>query len=139
MYPCVSVDWRGQATGAVLARGSLRTFSKGQMLSADAVIIHSRPREQFRQSPTLTASGPFRSSPEIQPAINTHRSRSGQRFVQSIFSSPPRRPPLECFPSVSRRGADLKILCSIPLTEYRLDLPSTLNIVPLAVAAFGKV
>jgi hypothetical protein len=93
----------------------------------------------IRQSPTLTASGPFRSSPEIQPAINTHRSRSGQRFVQSIFSSPPRRPPLECFPSVSRRGADLKILCSIPLTEYRLDLPSTLNIVPLAVAAFGKV
>jgi len=25
---------------------------------------------------------------------------------------------LECFPSVSRRGADLKILCSIPLAEY---------------------
>src|SRR6266478_2317470 len=25
---------------------------------------------------------------------------------------------LECVPSVSRRGADLKILCSIPLTEY---------------------
>ena len=37
------------------------------------------------QFPTLTASGPFRSSPEIQPAINTHRSRSGQRFCPIDF------------------------------------------------------
>ena len=75
--------WRGQTTGAVLPRASLRTFSKGQMLSPDAVIADWRPRELSRQSPTLTASGPFRSSPEIQPAINTHRSRSGQRFCPS--------------------------------------------------------
>ena len=35
-------------------------------------------------------------------------------FVQSIFSSPSRRLPFECFPSFSRRDADLKILCNIP-------------------------
>jgi hypothetical protein len=35
----------------------------------------------------------------------------GSGFVQSIFSPPPRRPRLECLTSVSRRGADLKILC----------------------------
>src|SRR5882762_483786 len=34
----------------------------------------------------------------------------GSVFVQSIFSPPSRRPPFECFPSVSRRDADLKIL-----------------------------
>src|SRR6202022_3291149 len=41
----------------------------------------------------------------------------GSGFVQSIFSPPSRRPPPECLPSVSRRDADLKILCSIPLTQ----------------------
>ena len=35
----------------------------------------------------------------------------GGGFVQSIFSPPSRRPPFECFPNVSRRDADLKILC----------------------------
>ena len=34
---------------------------------------------------TLTVSDPFRSSPEIQPAFNTHRSRSGQRFCPIHF------------------------------------------------------
>ena len=38
----------------------------------------------------------------------------GGGFVQSIFSPPSRRPPFECFPNVSRRDADLKILCTIP-------------------------
>ena len=74
-----------QATGAVQPRGSLRTFSKGQILSADAVIAHWRSHEPSRQSSTLTASGPFRSSPEIQPAINTHRPRAGQRFCPIHF------------------------------------------------------
>src|ERR1700724_2889669 len=37
----------------------------------------------------------------------------GSGFVQSIFSPPPRRPPFECFPSVSRRDAELKILCTM--------------------------
>ena len=35
--------------------------------------------------PYADRSGPFRSSPEIQPAINTHRSRSGQRFCPINF------------------------------------------------------
>ena len=43
------------------------------------------PRKLSRQSPTPTASGPFRSSPEIQPAINTHRPRSGKRFCPIDF------------------------------------------------------
>ena len=77
--------WLGQATGALQPRGPLRTLSKGQMFSADAVISHSTRREPSRQSPTLFACGPFRSSPEIQPAINTHRSRSGQRFCPIDF------------------------------------------------------
>jgi hypothetical protein len=48
----------------------------------------------------------------------------GSGFVQSIFSSPSRRLPFECFPSFSRRDADLKILGNIPLAEYRLDVVS---------------
>lgn len=43
--------WPGQAKGAVLPRSSLRTFSKGQMLSPDAVIADWSPRELSRQSP----------------------------------------------------------------------------------------
>src|SRR5260370_35737011 len=61
----------------------------------------------------------------------------GSGFVQSIFSSPSRRLPFECFPSFSRRDADLKILCSIPLTEYFPNLLSTIDCV--IVGAFGKV
>ena len=38
----------------------------------------------------------------------------GSGFVQSIFSSPPRRSPFKCSQSVSRRDADLKILCIMP-------------------------
>jgi hypothetical protein len=37
------------------------------------------------QSRTLTASGSFRSTPEIQLAINTHRSRSGRRLCPINF------------------------------------------------------
>jgi hypothetical protein len=58
------------------------------------------------------------------------RFKYSSTFVQSIFSPPSRRPPFECLPSVSRRDADLKMLCSIPLTEYfpfRERTPSTLN------------
>jgi hypothetical protein len=34
-------------------------------------------------------------------------------IMQRIFSSPPRRTPFKCFPSNSRRVAELKILCNI--------------------------
>jgi hypothetical protein len=37
---CGERAWLGQATGALQPRGPLRTLSKGQMLSADAVISH---------------------------------------------------------------------------------------------------
>ena len=59
--------WRDHATGAVQSRGSLRTFSKGQILSVDAIRGHEMSHEPCPQSSTITASGPFRSSPEIQP------------------------------------------------------------------------
>src|SRR5438105_1514566 len=51
----------------------------------------------------------------------------GSGFVQSIFSPPSRRPPFECFPSVSRRDADLKILC-IMWRGTRLTLGSSWNL-----------
>jgi hypothetical protein len=43
------------------------------------------PREPSRDSLRLTACDPCRSSPEIQPAINTHRPRSGRRFCPIAF------------------------------------------------------
>src|SRR5271165_893966 len=43
-----------------------------------------------------------------QPHGDVYRKNS---IMQRIFSPPPRRPPFECFPSVSRRDAELKILC----------------------------
>ena len=78
-----SLAWSSHRSSA--ASRLIANFSKAQMLFPEAAIIHSRPREPSRQSPTLTASGLFRSSPEIQSAINTHRSRSGQRFCPIHF------------------------------------------------------
>jgi hypothetical protein len=69
--------WPGQAKGAVQPRRSLRTFSRGQILSADIVIAHWTAHEPPRRFRTLTVSDPFRTSPKIQPAFNTHRPRSG--------------------------------------------------------------
>jgi len=43
----------------------------------------------------------------------------GSGFVQSIFSPPPRRPPFECFPSVSRCDAEVKILCILRCSAKR--------------------
>ncbi len=66
-------------------RTVLRTFSKGQILSLDAIRGQGKSHEPCPRSSTLTASGPFRSSAEIPPAINTHRQRSGQRFCPIHF------------------------------------------------------
>ena len=74
-----------QAKGSVQPRGSSPTFSRGQILSADIVIAHWTTHEPSRRLPTLTVSDPSRSSPEIQPAFNTHRSRSGRRFCPIDF------------------------------------------------------
>jgi hypothetical protein len=51
------------------------------------------------------------------------RSSYGTRSImQRIFSPPPRRPPFECFPSVSRRDAELKILCIMEsATLWKVD------------------
>jgi len=69
--------WPGQAKGAVQPRRSLRTFAKGQILSAGIVIAHWTAHEPPPRFRTLTVSEPFRTSPKIQPAFNTHRPRSG--------------------------------------------------------------
>ena len=65
--------------------GSVRTFSRGQILSADIVIAHWTAHEPSRRFLTLTVSDPLRSSPEIQPAFNTHRPRYGRRFCPIHF------------------------------------------------------
>jgi hypothetical protein len=74
---CGGQAWPGQATLAVLPRVSSRTFSRGLLLSADAVIAHRKSSDLSPQSRRLTASDPFTSSHEIEPAINTHRPRAG--------------------------------------------------------------
>ena len=69
--------WPGQAKGAVQPNRSLRTFSKGQISSTDIVIAHWTAHEPPPRFRTLTVSDPFRTSPKIEPAFNTHRPRSG--------------------------------------------------------------
>ena len=69
--------WPGQAKGAVQPNRSLRTFSKGQISSTDIVIAHRTAHEPPPRLRTLTVSDPFRTSPRIQPAFNTHRPLSG--------------------------------------------------------------
>ena len=82
---CAGQAWPVQATGALQPRGSLPTFSRGQILSANAVIAHRSPNEPSRLTRTLTASDRLTSSPEIHPLINTHRSPSGRRFCPIDF------------------------------------------------------
>jgi hypothetical protein len=66
----------------------------------------------IRSVHTLITSGRFRSSSEIEPAIDTHSYRhTPDRLVQPIFRPASRRPPPECSPSISRRDAGLKMLC----------------------------
>jgi hypothetical protein len=74
---CGGQAWPGQATVAVLPCVWSRTFPKGLLLSADAMITYRRSSDLSCQSPTVTASDPFTSSHEIEPAINTHRPRAG--------------------------------------------------------------
>jgi len=62
---CGGQAWPGQATVAVLPGGSSRTFYKGLLLSADAMIAHWSSSDLSRQSPTVTTSDPFTSSHEI--------------------------------------------------------------------------
>jgi hypothetical protein len=67
----------------------------------------SRPGDSARL-PSPTRFGPHPRSSRHSIHIG-HALGSG--FVQSIFSPASRRRPFECFPSASRRDADLKILC----------------------------
>ena len=64
---CGGQAWLGQATVAVLPGVSSRTFSKGLLLSADAMIAHRKSSDLSPQSRTLTVADPFRSSHEIEP------------------------------------------------------------------------
>jgi hypothetical protein len=69
------------------------------------------PSRRFR---TLTVSDPFGPHPRSSRHSIHIGHALGSGFVQSIFSPASRRRPFECFPSASRRDADLKILCNIP-------------------------
>ena len=122
---------------ASLAEPSERTSAATRLIAnifqrTDLVRRHCNspldgPRTVRGDSAHLPSPPPFGPHPRSSPqSIHIgHALASG--FVQSIFSPPSRRPPVECFPSVSRRDADLKILCSIPLTGYYTNLPSTLG------------
>jgi hypothetical protein len=90
----------------------------------DSPLDGPRAVPRFARLPSATPFGPHQRSGRHSIHIG-HALGSG--FVQSIFSPPPRRPPFECFPSDLRRDADLKILCSIPLTEYFLFLEGSLR------------
>ncbi len=66
---------------------------------------HARnPQRSRLQAPSDPRQRSRRQSIHIGHAL-------GGGFVQSIFRPPPRRPPFECLPSVSRRDAGLKMLC----------------------------
>jgi hypothetical protein len=77
--------WPNQATGATLPNGSSRRKSEAQI---------SFPRHHHRSLPAarsheasraLITSGYIGSLPEIQPTINTHRPRAGQRLSPTHF------------------------------------------------------
>ena len=72
---CSGQAWPGQAIGAVLPRGSLRTFFLGTDLIPDTMTAHWRQRDPSAASNTLITSGRFRSPSKIEPAIDTHRYR----------------------------------------------------------------
>ena len=106
--------WRDQATGAVQSRSLLRTSSKGQIVSVDAIRGHGKSQQPRSRPKRLTASGPSRSSPEAPPEMNTHRQRAGQRFcVQSILGHRRGDQPSNVFQAASGRDAGLKMLCTM--------------------------
>jgi hypothetical protein len=80
----------------------------------------------IRSVHTLITSGRFRSSSEIEPAIDTHSYRhTPDRLVQPIFRPASRRPPPECSPSFSRRDAGLKMLCIVYFRALNARFRST--------------
>jgi len=82
---CAAPAWPNQVKGAALPNGSSRRKSEAQI---------SFTRPQHRSLPTvrshkasraLITSGYIGSLPEIQPTINTHRPRAGQRLSPTYF------------------------------------------------------
>jgi hypothetical protein len=98
----------GQATGGVLPPSSFRRFSKGQMSSPNALIAHWRYTALLPAILNADRFRPFsaRQRSSRQPIHIGHALGGG--FVLSIFSPASRRTPFPCFPTVSRRDADLK-------------------------------
>ena len=82
---CAAHAWPNQATGAALPNESSRRKS-------EAHISFPRPHHRSMQAPrsqkashAFISSGDIASSPEIQPTINTHRPRAGQRLSPTHF------------------------------------------------------
>jgi hypothetical protein len=82
---CGAKAWPNQVKGAALPNGSSRRKSEAQI---------SFPRPHHRSLPAprshkaahaLITCGSIGSSPEIQPTINTHRPRAGQRLSPTHF------------------------------------------------------
>ena len=59
----------------VATRFIAKKFFRHRSHSPDTMTAHWRQRDPTKHRDTLITSGHFRSSPEIQPTINTHRSR----------------------------------------------------------------
>ena len=82
---CAAQAWLNQARGTALPNESSPRKSEAQ-------ISFPRPDHRPLQAPRshkashpLITSGYIGSSPEIQPAINTHRPRPGQRLSPTHF------------------------------------------------------
>ena len=94
-----------------MAQKSYRESSQADILSADTAIPCPKSYHPSRASRTLTPPARQIPAPRQRPAINTHSQATPDDLVQPIFSPPSRRPPSESWQSVSRRAADLKMLC----------------------------
>src|SRR6266481_6232835 len=109
---------------ASLAGPSLRSSAATRLIAnifqgTDLVRRHCHtPLERPTSRPGDSARLPSRTPFGPHPRSSRHSIHIGHAlgsgFVQSIFSPASRRRPFECFPSFSRRDADLKILCIIP-------------------------
>ena len=82
---CAAPAWPSQATGAALPNGSARRKSDA-LISLPGPHHRSLPAPRSRKaSQAPTTSGYIDPSPEIEPTINAHRPRAGQRFSPTHF------------------------------------------------------
>jgi hypothetical protein len=82
---CAAPASPNQATGATLPSGSFPRKSEGQISFPRHCHRSLQLPRSHKASRALITSGYIGSSPEIQPTINTHRPRPGQRLSPTHF------------------------------------------------------